>query len=175
MHWPLTYYCFRCLVYQATVHKCCLATIYPTYNQHAYCKPQYMHTSMSACTLSCTRVRTTTQRHTHIRTNAYIHMQVCIALKQHFGYESLPCLKAFEEHLQDLQRICWRTVSTFLWCSSCCQTVCTLWALIAALDWAWIAETTGKELWNQRALDEYKDCSLLTLFSQLNITKASLL
>ena len=132
-----------------------------------------LHTVQSACRHA--RVCAHPHRDTHIRTNVYIHMQVCIAIKQHFGYEplSLPCLKAFEEHLQDLLRICWRTVSTFLWCSSRCQTVCTLWALTAALDWAWIAETTGKESWHQTALDEYKECS--PLVSQLNITKASLL
>lgn len=141
-----------------------------------------MHTvSVSICTQTCLRARACAHPHrdTHICTNVYIHMQVCIAVRQHFGYEllSLPCLKAFEEHLQDLQRICWRTVSTFLCCSSCCQTVCTLWALIAALDWGWIAETSGKQSWNQTALDDlclYKECSLLTLFTQLNITKASL-
>ena len=46
-------------------------------------------------------------RDTQIHTNMHIHRQVCIAIKQHVGYEplSLPCLKAFEEHFQDLQRI----------------------------------------------------------------------
>ena len=121
----------------------CLATIH-TISMHTVSVSMYTQTYLRAHMHVC--AHTHTETHTHSHTNVYIHMQVRIAIKQHFGYEplSLPCLKGFEEHFQDLQRIWWRTASTFLWCSSCCQKVYTLWALIAALDWAWIAETTEK-------------------------------